>query len=80
MSYLVDSVGCGSLVGRVRNFWSGGRGSMPAPGVHSSLVGSVSVQCDQLRQNVMVSPLCLCVTARKINLSDVSLGDSPRDS
>ena len=24
--------------------------------------------------DVMVSPLCLCVTARKINLSDVSLG------
>ena len=49
-------------VGASRDSWSRGPGFDP----HSLPVWSVSVSCGRLRQNVMVSPLCLCATGREI--------------
>ena len=53
-------------------------GSNPAPGTRSLLVGSVSVQCDQLRQKSWSS--CTVSVWQDVKLSDVSLRIGPQDS
>ena len=56
--------GSGSSVGRARNFWAGGRGFDPGSGrpLPTGWVGA-SIPAET---EVIVSPLRLCVTARKI--------------
>ena len=51
-------------------------GSIPAVAARSSLVGSVSVKCDRLRQKSWSQCSVSCVAA----LTDVSLGTCPRYS
>ena len=69
---------CGSSEHSALKKWSGGRGSIPAPGARILLFGPVSVWCDRLRQ-VSWSPRSVSVW-QHVNLSDVSLGTCLRYS